>query len=131
MKPTRPLLPAAVVCLFPAGVANPTPSTMYWTPATTDVQPFGVLHIGVDNYFTVLRKASDGAGAFGTDVGLTLGVLPFEKLQMEVGVDLVEPTDDPLFFNAKLGTPESSLFTHSPALNAGVFNIGTEEVFGK
>ena len=26
-----------------------TPSTTYWTPATTDIQPFGILHLGVDN----------------------------------------------------------------------------------
>jgi hypothetical protein len=109
-----------------AEIAQATPSTTYWAPATTDIQPFGVLHIGVDNYFTVFRKAKDGGGSLPTDVGLTMGVLPFEKLQMEVGVDLLEPSDYPLFFNAKIGTPEDSLFKQSPALNLGIFNVGTK-----
>lgn len=110
-----------------AAAAQATPSTTYWTPATTDIQPFGVLHIGVDNYFTVFRKAADGAGSLPTDVGLTMGVLPYEKIQMEIGVDLLEPSDYPLFFNAKLGTPEQVLFKESPALNLGIFNVGTQK----
>ncbi len=103
-----------------------TPSTQNWTVCVTDVQPFGVLHVGVDNYFTAFRKFADGAGAFPTDVGLTLGILPFQKLQMEIGVDLIEPTDHPLLFNAKLGTPEGGLFKHSPGLSLGIFNAGIE-----
>jgi hypothetical protein len=46
---------------------------------------------------------------------------------MEVGVDLNEPTDYPISFNAKLGTPEDSLFTWSPGLSVGVFNVGTKK----
>lgn len=117
---------SVVIGLLGTNLALATPSTTYWTPAVTDVQPFGVLHLGVDNYTTVFRKASAGGGDFATDYGLTLGVLPFEKLQLEIGVDLMEPSDDPLYFNAKLGTPEGALFTESPALNVGVFNVGTE-----
>lgn len=104
-----------------------TPSTAFFTPAITDIQPFGVLHVGVDDYFTVFRKARDGAGSFPTDSNLLIGVFPFEKLQMEAGVDLLEPTDYPLFLNAKIGTPENALFNHSPALQAGVFNVGTKK----
>lgn len=117
---------AAILCAVVAGAAGATPSTTYWTPATTDIQAYGVPHIGYDTYFTVFRKADDGAGDFPTDIGLTVGVLPFEKLQMELGVDLLEPTDDPLFFNAKIGTPEGALFAGSPALNLGIFNVGTQ-----
>lgn len=115
-----------MLLLIPS-VSVATPSTTYWTPATTDIQPYGVLHLGVDNYFTVFRKTKDGAGSFPTDTGLTIGVLPFEKIMMEVGVDLVEPTDDPIFFNAKLGTPEDAIFNGSPALNIGIFNMGTKK----
>ncbi len=74
-----------------AGIARATPSTTYWTPMTPDIQSFGVLHIGVDNYFTIGKNTRAGGGNFPTDVGLTMGVLPFEKLQMEVGVDMLEP----------------------------------------
>jgi hypothetical protein len=127
MKKTSLPILTLIGLLFLNGVAFGTPSTTYWTPATTDIQPFGVLHIGVDNYFTVFQKARDGGSAFGTDVGLTVGVLPFEKLQLEVGIDYIEPTDHPVSFNAKLGTPENSLFSGSPALNLGIFNVGTKK----
>lgn len=112
---------------FAARQAPATPSTTYWTPMTMDLQSYGVLHVGLDNYFTVLRKASNGAGAFPTDAGLTLGVLPFEKVQMEIGADWLEPSDDPFYFNAKIGTPENSLFDGSPTLAIGIFNVGTKK----
>lgn len=127
MKKLSFLILTFIGLLLLSGNALATPSTTYWTPATTDIQPFGVLHIGVDNYFTVFKKAKNGGDSFATDVGLTIGVLPFEKLQMEVGVDLNEPTDHPISFNAKLGTPENSLSKGSPALNIGIFNVGTKK----
>jgi hypothetical protein len=108
------------------GIAQATPSTTYWTPMTVDIQSYGVLHTGVDNYFTVFRKAEDGGGMFPTDVGLTMGVLPFEKVKMEVGVDLMESSDYPLFFNAKIGIPEDTFFPWQPTLQVGIFNAGTK-----
>jgi len=116
-----------VTLVFMAGFAHATPSTTYWTPMTPDIQPYGILHIGVDNYFTVFRKASHSGGSFPTDFGLTMGVLPFEKLQMEVGVDLLESSDYPWSFNAKLGTPEDALFKGSPTVQLGIFNVGTKK----
>lgn len=113
-----------------AGIAQATPSTTYWTPLTPDIQPFGVLHIGVDNYATVGKDTSDGAGSFPTDAGLTIGVLPFEKLQMEVGLDYIMPQNwvsekvSGFSFNAKLGSPEGALFEGSPALYIGYFGGG-------
>jgi len=109
------------------GMARATPSTTYWTPATSDIQGYNVLHLGIDNYFTVLRKADKDAGAFPTDLGLTYGILPFEKLQAEIGIDMMEPSDNPFYFNAKIGTPEGALFDGSPALNLGIFNVGTKK----
>ncbi len=108
------------------GTVQATPSTTYWTPMTIDIQPYGVVHGGVDNYFTVARKLQDGGGAFPTDLGLTVGVLPFQKLQMELGLDYLGPADYPLSFNAKIGTPEGALFKGSPTLQAGLFNVGTK-----
>jgi hypothetical protein len=110
-----------------AGIAQATPSTTYWTPMTLDIQPYGVVHIGVDNYFTVGKKSQDGGGGFPTDAGLTLGVLPSTKVQAEVGVDLFGPADYPLVFNAKLGTPEGTLFKGAPTLQAGICNVGTKK----
>ena len=120
------------VGILGVATAHATPSTTYWTTAVIDVQPYKVWHLGIDNYFTVLKDDPD-AGAFPTDVGLTVGVLPYEKIQLEVGVDLLDPMidsstgdDNPLFFNFKFGTPEGSLFPGSPGIAAGMWNIGTE-----
>jgi hypothetical protein len=109
------------------GAARATSSSTFWTPLSPDLQSFGVLHWGVDNYFTAFRKADNGAGDFATDTGLTVGILPGEKLQMEVGVDWLEPTDYPLAFNAKLGAPEGALFKGAPAFQVGIVGVGTEK----
>jgi len=115
------------ICL--TGMAHAAPSSTYWTPMTLDIQSYGVAHIGVDNYFSVGNKTSDEPAinnSFATDVGLTVGVLPFEKLQMEIGVDYLGPSDSPVYFNAKIGAPEDVLFKWSPALQVGIFNVGTK-----
>lgn len=110
-----------------AAAALATPSTTYWTPDTVDVQPFLVPHITLDNYFTVGKGGTGSRGeAFPTDMGLTMGVLPFERLKMEVGFDWFEPSEHPLFLNAKIGTPEDALFPSSPAFNIGIFDLGTK-----
>jgi hypothetical protein len=126
MERIRILMVTLITLFMLGGIANATPSTTYWTPMTMDIQPYGVLHIGVDNYFTIFKKAEKGGGDFPTDVGLTIGILPFEKIQMEIGVDLLEPSDYPLYFNAKIGAPEDSIFKGSPALQVGIFNVGTK-----
>jgi hypothetical protein len=113
--------------LLSPGVADATPSTTYWTPMTVDFQAPGVLHIGVDNYFTVGKKMADGGQGFPTDVGLTLGVRPFSKLQIEFGLDHLGPSDDPWYFNVKLGVPEGALFRSSPTVQVGLFNVGTKK----
>ncbi|HZC67080.1 MAG TPA: hypothetical protein VE201_00540 [Nitrospirales bacterium] len=137
----RIIIPAFFLSLLAAGTASATPSTTYWTPATSDVQPFNVWHIGVDNYFRLYQTQQDldkGQGmALPTDVGLTVGVLPFEKLNMEVGTDYLAPAvfahpalrsmGSSILFNAKLGTPEGAfLGSWFPAFNLGIFNVGTK-----
>jgi len=104
--------------LFQAAVCA-TPSTVYWTAGTADIQPYKVPHITVDNY------VSDDSN-FPPDFGLTVGLLPFERIQMEVGIDVLEPTDDPLYFNAKVGMPEGKMFDGSPAWSLGIWNLGTK-----
>ena len=129
MKRTiKTLITAMALTIATAGVAMATPSTQIWIPST-DVQAFKTLHLGLDNY---VRTSSGGADTRPNvyDLGITVGVLPFEKVQAEIGIDyLVNGISGydghPLYFNAKLGTPESSLFAGSPALAVGAYNIGT------
>jgi hypothetical protein len=56
--------------------------------------------------------------------GLTLGVLPFDAIQGEVGFDLLYPTQNPLLLNAKLTLVEDKLFALQPGLSIGVANVG-------
>jgi hypothetical protein len=132
MKSTFINMAAANVFIFiwMTGIAQATPSSTFWTPMTPDIQSYGVVHVGVDNYFSIANKTSDEPAinnSFSTDVGLTVGVLPWEKLQMEIGVDYLGPSDYPVYFNAKIGTPEDALFKWSPALQIGIFNVGTKK----
>ena len=116
------------LALFAGSTAFATPSTTYWTPMTMDIQPYKVVHLGIDNYFTTTKKADSGEqGAFPTDIGLTMGVLPGEKIQMELGIDALYPSDNPYYFNAKIGTPEDTLFKGAPTLQVGIFNVGTKK----
>lgn len=131
MRRTELLQKTIVTCLSLGMLANvslATPSTTYWTPCTIDIQPYKVGHVTYDNYTTLGKKSpARGGQQFANDLGLTAGVLPYEKLQMEVGFDWLEPTDYPLFFNTKIGAPENMLFAGAPALQLGVFNVGTKK----
>ena len=59
------------------------------------------------------------------------GILPFDKVQAEVGFDLMysgSPADSyPFYGHAKVGTPEGSLFQGSPALAVGGYNFGVKD----
>ena len=117
--------------LLAGTAAFATPSTQIWIPST-DIQPFKKLHFGFDQYIK-MEKADGTREANVINNGLTLGVLPYEKVQMEVGIDQrsygVEPSTDstPFYFNAKIGTPEGSLFDGSPAFAVGGFDFGTKK----
>jgi hypothetical protein len=104
-----------------------TPSTIIWIPST-DFQAYGTWHLGIDNYFSVFKKGpASGGVAFPTDLGLTYGVYASPLLQVEAGVDMLEPQDSPWLFNGKIGTPENSLFDGSPSLAIGTMNVGVEK----
>jgi hypothetical protein len=95
-----------------------TPSTQIWNPST-DIQAQKTGHLGIDNYYSVVNNANTPY-ALGTDVGFTYGLVK----NLEVGIDVVEPSVDPLLFNAKYGLPEGET---APALALGVFNAGTKQ----
>jgi hypothetical protein len=126
---------AAVVTLVGSfsGMALATPSTQIWIPST-DIQPYMTLHLNFDTYIRATGTSSWPELSSNRDpntimMGPTVGILPFEKIQAEVGFDfLVNGTDFndsyPFMGHFKVGTPEDSLFKYSPALAVGMYNIG-------
>jgi len=116
-------------CGLTATVASATPSTQIWIPST-DVQAYKTVHLNFDTYIRD-RNNDDGSRTPPVVViGPTVGVLPFEKIQAEVGFDLISAGGDadkyPFYGHFKLGTPEDSLFKLSPAVAVGMYNIGTK-----
>ena len=105
--------------LAAAPTAQATPSTTYWTPATTYVQPYLVPHVTYDTYVSE-------RSAMQNDYGLTVGVLPFDKIQGEVGVDSFMPgiAENNLYANAKLALPEGAFADWQPGVSAGVYGLG-------
>ncbi|WP_026842257.1 hypothetical protein [Citrifermentans bremense] len=127
----KTLIMATALTMATTGIAMATPSTQIWIPST-DVQGYKSLHLGIDNY---TRTSNNSAVSHVYDLGLTAGVLPFEKLQGEVGIDYITNGNNgydsqPLYFNAKFGTPEGSLFEGSPALAVGGYGFGTNRDHG-
>ena len=124
MKKLVRILAACAVALS-AQAAWATPSTLYWTPATTYIQPFLLPHLTVDSYF-------GDRSAYPIDVGLTIGILPFEKFQAEVGVDAFLPyaggyflsPAGPLQLNAKVGVVEGAFGEWFPGISAGIYGAG-------
>ncbi|MEW6720235.1 MAG: hypothetical protein AB1346_07285 [Thermodesulfobacteriota bacterium] len=111
-----------------ASTASATPSTQIWIPST-DVQPYKTFHLNFDTYVRAHSNDDGSRTAPVVVIGPTVGILPFEKIQAEVGFDVISqggPLDRyPLYFHGKLGTPEGSMFKHSPALAVGGYNFGT------
>jgi hypothetical protein len=110
--------------------ATSTPSTQIWIPST-DIQKWKTMHLGIDSYLrTAKTEGVRGAGI--TDLGLTAGFLPFDKIQGEIGVDYLymgdsNYDDHPFYFNLKIGMPEGAIFKGSPAIALGAYNIGTKK----
>ena len=117
--------------LLTGTAAFATPSTQIWIPST-DIQPFKKVHFGFDQYIKARPTDETSREPNVINNGITVGVLPFEKVQMEVGIDQrtygVEPYDSaPIYFNAKLGVPEDALFKYSPAIAVGGYDFGTKK----
>ncbi len=111
----------AAGALLVASSASATPSTVFWTPATAYVQPYLVPHVTYDSYFAE-------TGAYPIVTGLEVGVLPFRKLQAEIGFDVAYPGRGSavLQLNGKLGVPEGALAPWQPAISAGIMAVGVK-----
>lgn len=124
------LLFAAGIFWYLSGVVIATPSTHIWAPST-DIQPFSKWHITSDMYLPVTKDEAGIRWSTVTNLGLTVGVLPFKNINLEIGLDHKSGTgvldDYPLYFNAKLGTPEDGLAKYVPALAVGIYDVGTKK----
>jgi len=122
-------LAAFALCGLTATIASATPSTQIWIPST-DIQAYKTFHLGFDTYIRANSNDDGSRTAPVVVIGPTVGVLPFPKIQAEVGFDLISAGGDldkyPLYFHGKLGTPEDSLFKLSPAIAVGGYNFGTK-----
>lgn len=131
MKIGKILTTACAVMVLACGSAMATPSTQIWIPST-DVKAFKDIHIDIDNYMRFSPKPEAGPNYY--NIGLSAGVLPFENIKLEVGVDMLMSSlqDDnafdnhPFYFNAKLGTPEDAFGIKGlPSFAIGAYNLGT------
>ena len=108
--------------------AYATPSTHIWAPST-DIQPYKKWHITSDFYVPTENDASGSRPNTITNFGLTVGILPFKKLNMEVGFDHKSGygalDDYPWYFNTKIGIPEGAYGKFFPATAVGIYDFGT------
>ena len=123
LSPTWRIAIVATGCAFLPALAQATPTTTYWAPSTATCQAKGVPHVTYDTYF----GSTSGAG-YPIDTGITIGVLPGDKVQAEVGYDLLLPGSDPtlFFLNAKVCLTENTLFKGGPSVSFGFYSIGFE-----
>jgi len=117
----RRLLLAVLALLAPVA-ARATPSSTYWAPSVATCQAKYVPHITYDTYY---RRAA----AYPIDTGLTMGVLPGDKVQAEVGYDTLFPGQNPtqFYLNGKVCLPENSIRKGIPAFSAGVYDVGFKQ----
>lgn len=131
MKLVRILAAASAIVALASSMALATPSTQIWIPST-DVKGFKEVNIGIDNYIRFSDAPNAGPNYY--DLGVTAGVLPFDNIKLELGVDYL--TDNlggssnqakhPIMFNFKAGLPEEAFgIKWMPAIAGGMYNIGT------
>ncbi len=101
-----------------------TPTSLFWTNCTTVVLDTGTLHFGVSNYFTPPSGRGKGQ-ILPPDISLTYGLFCWEGVMAEVGIDYLAASNDPVFFNGKIGIQEDYFFQYMPSLNIGIFGVGT------
>jgi hypothetical protein len=131
MKLARILASASAIVALASSMAMATPSTQIYIPST-DVKSLKEIHIDIDNYMRLSPKSDAGPNYY--NLGVSAGVLPFENVKLEVGMDYLTTgfqndnqfDNHPIYFNAKLGTPEDAFGIKGlPAFAIGAYNLGT------
>ena len=84
MNSAQILAGVCVLALWVCGSAVAAPTAQVMIPST-DIKGFKELALGLTYIGRFSPKAD--AGASSTDIGITTGLMPFENLKMEFGVD--------------------------------------------
>ncbi|MDD5167061.1 MAG: hypothetical protein PHQ57_06730 [Candidatus Omnitrophica bacterium] len=129
------------LCFF--NLAYATPTTLIWTPST-DIQPYGKIHLNIDNYTPIQSRDRNGNKLYVQQVyGPTFSLLsdkpednllgklwsPLGKIMTETGFDYKKgfgPLLDkwPVYFHFKFGVPEDAYFKHMPGFAIGAYDMG-------
>ena len=134
--------------LLTVSSAYATPATLIWTPSA-DIQPYGKIHLNIDNYTPVAKHDANGNRIYVQQVyGPTFSLLsgkpennllgklwsPLGKIMAESGFDYKKgfgPVLDkwPVYFHFKLGVLEDAYFKYMPALAIGSYDMGYKHNF--
>jgi len=123
------LAAAGLTVAMACGTAMAIPSEQIAIPST-DAKGFKEVTINVISTERFSTKQDAGPSSY--DAGILVGVLPFESLKLEVGLDYLTSNfqsdnsadNHPFYFNAKLATPEDLGFKGMPAFAVGAYNLG-------
>ena len=128
MKLTRILAAASAIVALASSMALATPTGQIWIPST-DAKGFKEVTVNITNIARFSNATDAGPNYY--DLGAVVGVLPFEAVKMEIGIDYlttgskIKADDYPFYFNAKLATAEDLGFKGMPAVAVGAYNLGT------
>ncbi len=125
MKSRNMVAVVCVVLVSACGSAMAGPTGQINIPST-DAKGLQEVTLSVNNYARFSGAADAGPNTYG--IGVVTGLLPFEKVKIEIGADYTTSgvgTAYPFTFNAKVATAEDALFAGLPAFAVGAYNIGT------
>ncbi len=112
--------------MLSAGAASALPLKIISAPST-DIQPYGTFHLGIENDTTMFSEKDVGGHSNPTDFGLLAGIANLGAFQADLGVDIREQTDKPFSFNAKIATTEEAFGKWGPVIAIGAYDVGTEK----
>jgi hypothetical protein len=128
MKRVKMMAAVAAVVVMASSSAFALPTGQINIPSV-DAKGLKEVTVSINNNVRFSTAADAGANMF--DVGVVTGVLPFEKVKLEIGADygtMGSPaTKQPFTLNAKLATAEDALFTGLPAFAIGSYNLGNTD----
>lgn len=119
---------AVTILAFSCRPALAGPTAQINIPST-DAKAFKETTINISNYFRLSNAPDAGGNIY--NAGVVTGLLPWEQLRLEAGVDYTtagggsKADAHPFSFNAKLATVENAGINGMPAFAVGMYNLGT------